>query len=370
MNQDDQQHPHQALQTPHSGYQWEGSDRRFFEGWYLRLTLPQVEQTFAFMYSIEDPHGQSPYSGGVAQILGPDDGYQCRSFPSVDQFWAWRDALGLGHWRSHPEHPAPAQYLDPDRFHAIIQDGYQATATLHQGCLPDPATRTYTRWHYTIQPTYGWGNANGRQQSTAGWLSQWQIFEPGWQILMAHGWATGWIDWRGDRYTFEQAPAYTEKNWGGAFPKRWFWINCNAFAEEPDLALTAGGGERQVLGLEESVAMIGLHHGGKFYEFVPWNARIAWEIAPWGDWRMTAQRDRLQITLHGTCDHPGTLVRVPTAKGMVKNCRDTTHGTITLVLRDGDRLLVQAISHQCGLEVGGTPWHEGWRSTPPLHPYP
>ena len=56
-----------STQTPHSGYHWDGSDRRFFEGWYYRVTLPTGE-TFAFMYSIEDPIGGKTHSGGAAQI--------------------------------------------------------------------------------------------------------------------------------------------------------------------------------------------------------------------------------------------------------------------------------------------------------------
>jgi tocopherol cyclase len=55
---------------------------------------------------------------------------------------------------------------------------------------------------------------------------------------MAHGLATGWIDWNGKRYDFTNAPAYGEKNWGRAFPQKWFWLNCNGFNNEPDLALT------------------------------------------------------------------------------------------------------------------------------------
>ncbi|WP_206603111.1 tocopherol cyclase family protein [Leptolyngbya ohadii] len=47
---------------------------------------------------IEDPIGGKAYSGGAAQILGPDDEYLWRTFPAVDRFWGWRDSLGLGHW--------------------------------------------------------------------------------------------------------------------------------------------------------------------------------------------------------------------------------------------------------------------------------
>ncbi|MGK7954028.1 MAG: tocopherol cyclase family protein, partial [Crocosphaera sp.] len=57
---------HKSKETPHSGYHWNGSSRRFFEGWYYRVTLPQRGQSFAFMYSVDDPIGRKPHSGGSA----------------------------------------------------------------------------------------------------------------------------------------------------------------------------------------------------------------------------------------------------------------------------------------------------------------
>ncbi|MDX2098926.1 MAG: tocopherol cyclase family protein, partial [Leptolyngbyaceae cyanobacterium bins.59] len=215
------------LQTPHSGYHWEGSHHRFFEGWYYRVTLPESGETFAFMYSIEDPIGGKPYSGGAAQILGPSDIYFCRTFPGVSGFWGWKSALGLGHWRSSSS--KPPTYLPIESFDRTVSEGYQATAFWNQGKLHDPASGERVRWQYGIEPVYGWGRPDRPQQSTAGWLSSLQIFEPGWQILMAHGLATGWIEWKGTRYEFVNAPAYGEKNWGGAFPEKWFWFNCNTF---------------------------------------------------------------------------------------------------------------------------------------------
>jgi tocopherol cyclase len=346
------------LQTPHSGYHWDGGTRRFFEGWYYRVTLPDCGQTFAFMYSIEDPCGGQLYSGGGAQILGANDQYLCRTFPDVSQFWAWKDALGLGHWRKTDLVQKP-DYLEPEAFDRHIQEGYQATATWHQGKLRDPV-RGSARWQYSIQPIYGWGNPHRPQQSTAGWLSQFQIFEPGWQILMAHGLATGWIEWQGERYDFTNALAYSEKNWGGAFPQKWFWLNCNAFDQHPDLALTAGGGKRSVLGLMESVAMVGIHYQNKFYEFVPWNGSVHWEVDPWGYWQMTAQSGDYEVTLVGKTTRLGTPLRAPTEQGLIFCCRDTMAGEVSLTLRQAGRLIVEARSHLCGVEVGGTPWDETW----------
>jgi tocopherol cyclase len=352
------------LQTPHSGYHWDGSNHRFFEGWYYRVTLPDCGHTFAFMYSIEDPAGGSPYSGGAAQILGPNDEYRCRTFPNLQKFWAWRDALGLGHWGRAEEPPAQPGFLTPERFHQSIAEGYQATATWNQGKLYDPRTGQTAEWQYQIQPIYGWGDLDKSQQSTAGWFSQFQIFEPGWQILMAHGLASGWIDWNGQRYTFTQAPAYCEKNWGGAFPQKWFWLNCNCFDHEPDLAFTASGGRRGVLWWMEEVAMVGIHYRGKLFEFVPWNARVHWDISPWGQWQMWAESDRHRVELVATTGHPGMLVRVPSQQGLIFACRDATQGKLLLRLweRQPNRLVLEATSSLCGVEIGGRAWDGGWRS--------
>lgn len=364
---------HKTIETPHSGYHWDGSYRRFFEGWYYRITLPIHGQSFAFMYSIEDPRGNQPYSGGVAQILGPEDEYLCRTFPDVNKFWAHRDKLGLGHWGRTNLQIKP-EYLAPQTFDSHIEEGYQATATLNQGYLHDPGSGKHCYWQYEIKPIYGWGNSAEIQKSTAGILSFLPIFEPGWQILMSHGLATGWIDWNDQRYEFTDVPAYSEKNWGGAFPQKWFWINCNCFQGESDLAITAGSGRRGVLWWMESVAMIGIHYRGKLYEFAPWNSQVSWDIEPWGKWTMRARNSQFEVELIGTTNTPGNYVRVPTAKGMAFCCRDTTHGNLCLQLREllggnvdkngsqRSRIIVEAQSSLCGLEVGGGPWDEVWQT--------
>ncbi|NEQ67667.1 MAG: tocopherol cyclase [Symploca sp. SIO2D2] len=354
------------MQTPHSEYHWDGSDNRFFEGWYFRVTLPSCRQTFGFMYSIDDPIGGKPCSGGAAQIIGPDDEYLCRTFPQVNQFWGSSSSLGLGHWGKSTLN-IPPQQLDKAKFEAHIQEGYQATATLNQGIIRDPASEAYCRWQYEVQPVYGWGDSGAPQQSTAGWLSYLPIFEPGWQILMAHGLATGWIDWQGKLYQFTDAPAYSEKNWGHSFPKKWFWFNCNSFEQEAELALTAGGGIRKVLWWEESAALVGIHYQGKFYEFVPWNSQVNWQIQPWGNWQIQARNAEYEVELTGTTNLPGTPLRAPTQQGLIFFCRDTMQGKLTLELRERSinksKTILKASSSICGLEIGGGPWQEPWHSS-------
>jgi tocopherol cyclase len=353
------------LQTPHSGYHWNGLDRGFFEGWYLRVTLPKIRESFAFMYSIlpgrrytiEDPSGANPHSGGAAQVIGLDEEYIFCPFADPRKFWATPTRLALGHW-GDTKLDIPPQLLSVAEFDTHITQGYQVTATLHQGALP----AQNCRWCYEIIPIYGWGQAQQIQQATAGILSYLPIFEPGWQILMAHGLATGWIEWQGQRYEFDRAPAYSEKNWGRSFPQKWFWLNCNSFSDTAGLAITAGGGRRKVLWMTEEVAMVGIHYQGRFYEFVPWNAQIEWQIKPWGEWRIQATSGDFQVELIGTTDLAGTMVRTPTEQGLVMCCRDTLRGLLSIDLRtrQGERIIT-ATSNVAGLEVGGDGWELGWQ---------
>ena len=110
--------------------------------------------------------------------------------------------------------------------------GFQVSATWHQGSItrreagvgvgPSSSVEA-VRWAYRVTPRAGWGNADAAQQrATAGWLAALPVFEPHWQILMAHATASGFIEWGGRRYDFVDAPAYAEKNWGGAFPTKWY----------------------------------------------------------------------------------------------------------------------------------------------------
>ncbi|MCC0176529.1 tocopherol cyclase family protein [Waterburya agarophytonicola K14] len=348
--------------VPHDGYHWNNITNNYFEGWYYRLTLPEINQTFAFMYSIQDPLGKQANSGGAVQILGIDETYLCRAIANIDKFFAARDSLSFGHWGKTSLRDKPL-LLSPAKFDRHITEGYQATAHLNQGSIYDPLHNEYCRWEYQIEPIYGWGNSSQPQQSTAGLLSYLPIFEPGWQITLAHGLAAGWIEWKGKLYQFDNAPAYSEKNWGGSFPSKWFWLNCNSFVDQSDLAITAGGGIRQVLWWEEEVALIGIHYRGKFYEFAPWNSQVGWEIEPWGKWQMQAVSSEFEVSLTGVTDSLGTYVRTPTAKGLVFNCRDTTQGQLDLELRDRNgKLIIKANSNLAGLEVGGDPWNDIWRS--------
>ncbi|XP_072959929.1 probable tocopherol cyclase, chloroplastic [Typha angustifolia] len=379
------------LRTPHSGYHFDGTARPFFEGWYFKVSIPKCRESFCFMYSVENPvfqtgmsmldktiHGHR-FTGVGAQILGADDKYICQFTEESKNFWGSRHELILGNtFIAASDSTPPSKEVPPQEFRDRVLEGFQVTPIWHQGAICDDGRSKYVqtvktaRWEYSTKPVYGWGDVTSKQKSTAGWLAAFPVFEPHWQICMAGGLSTGWIEWDGERFEFENAPSYSEKNWGGGFPRKWFWVQCNVFEGTPgEVALTAAGGMRKLSGLTEnyeSPALIGVHHEGTFYEFVPWTGKVSWEIAPWGYWKISGENDRHMVELEATTDELGTPLRAPTAEaGLVTACKDTCFGDLRLQLwekrYDGSKgkMILDVTSNMAALEVGGGPWFSEWK---------
>lgn len=381
------------LRTPHSGYHFDGTARVFFEGWYFKVSIPDCRQSFCFMYSMENPafpNGMGKldssiyghrFTGVGAQILGADDKYICQFTEQSKNFWGSRHELMLGNTFVAQDNSVPPNVeLPPQEFHKRVLEGFQVSPLWHQGFIRDDGRSNYVetvktaRWEYSTRPVYGWGDVNSKQKSTAGWLAALPVFEPHWQVCMAGGLSTGWIEWDGERFEFENAPSYSEKNWGGGFPRKWFWVQCNVFeGVSGEVALTAAGGLRKLSGLAdtyENAALVGIHYGGKFYEFVPWNGTVSWEISRWGYWNISATNNQYTVELEARTEEPGTPLRAPTIEnGLVPACKDSCYGDLKLQLWekrfDGSKgkLILSATSNMAAVEVGGGPWFSDWTGT-------
>ncbi|GAX74585.1 hypothetical protein CEUSTIGMA_g2033.t1 [Chlamydomonas eustigma] len=396
----------ETVKVPHCGYHFDNVPRRFFEGWYWKVQIPSTSHSFALIYSIEDPEGSNPHSGVGVQVMGPADGYICQFNSNTNSFWADRNNLALGAVLTPGDHYRLPEVngnlkrgsnggvarcmLSPDRFFDQVMHGFQASYTRQTGRIVAREEGTAGRavstvkacsWDISIQPCSGWGE-NGNQKATAGWLSILSIFEPHWQVLMADGLASGWLDWGGERYQFKDAPAYAEKNWGGGFPSKWCWVQCNSFDNQPGLSLTAVGARRALAlglpGIEEDVGLIGVHlpgSNGQFIELVPWKGSVDWDVDPWGRWRIHAINDEYEALVEASCsEDAGMVLRAPTfTQGLAPFCKDTFYGRCRLRIwrlrgkahgwkgvGNGEIPLIDATSTTAALEVGGGPWWTPW----------
>ncbi|KAH7574246.1 hypothetical protein JRO89_XS03G0270500 [Xanthoceras sorbifolium] len=459
------------LRTPHSGFHFDGSTRTFFEGWYFKVSIPESKQSFCFMYSMQNPafknklsrlevvqHGHR-FTGVGAQILGADDKSICQYSEESPNFWGSRHELMLGNtFIAEKDSRPPKKEVPPQEFNRSVAEGFQASPLWHQGFIRDDGRSNYgktvktARWEYSTRPVYGWGNVGSKQKSTAGWLAVFPMLKKKQrtkQILWnrgatMEGIARSWIEWDGERFEFQDAPSYSEKNWGAGFPRKWFWkgnrhlcsleflavqlinliysqlyqllyylivvlsvssivdamlqVQCNVFkGASGEVALTAGGGLRQLPGLSDTyenaalvlscdnifsyVALlyreaIGVHYDGIFYEFVPWNGVVNWEIAPWGYWYIAAENERHLVELTATTKDPGSTLRAPTVEsGFAEACKDTCFGDLRLQMwerrYDGTKgkLILDVTSDMAAVEVGGGPWFNTWKgktNTPEL----
>jgi tocopherol cyclase len=389
-------------QVPHRGYHWQRGSDRFFEGWYFRVTLPQMRQSFVFMYAIDDPQGNTAYSGGSAQILGVDEQLIWRTLPNSQDFQADYNSCWLEHWGAGGQ-------------------GYRVSDRRNQGLLKDPATGKFCQWDYHTTTISTWGSTVNKPSNVAhascseqlpssveplnlassnqpkqltnlghdrsntadidsskaaaiakpravmGILSYLPVFEPGWQILQSHAIATGQINWCGQVYQFTDAPAYSEKNWGRTFPDRWFWLQCNSFATHPTLSITAAGGKRELLGQPTNVAMVSIHYQDQFVAFLPEDSQIYCQVAPWGEWRISAHkrsnrrnRPLTWVQVVGKYERPGNQVLVPTMTGLKFLSTDTVNGDVQVKLSSPD-LHINARDNQAALEIGGDRWPGLWQ---------
>ena len=449
-----------GLQTPHSGRKFtpthpssytsrrgrlrfklsrllRRNNRRFTEGWYYRLTLPEYKESFVFIFSIEDAGRfikgkKSPLTLACMQLLGPDDTYLVQSDEDDTKFWGWKYAQGLGctfEWKKDDDEDDDSSKssiaaMTPDEWRDRVETGFQilpfhlqGRLDGHDGTLGGVKTNQgvagKAEYDISLRPVAGWGeypplshsptqnstqDRSYRQYSTAGWLAKFPVFEPHWQITMAHARATGRLNWNGTEYEFKDAPFYGEKNWGGAFPTKWYWSQCNSFDDYPDLSFTAGGGIR-ILPFSflpgkrtETLGLIGIHYQGSFYEFVPWTSESEWEVDPWGAWKFRGRctdnkggrKFEADIVVTTDKDTPGVLLRAPTKdEGMQYFCRDSGFGNAVLSLWEleydessGDYirspnkspLIEKATSNQCTVEVGGGPWWSTWKVKSKMSP--
>lgn len=399
---------HTDLRTPHSGYHLRSYSQssRFFEGWYLRVTLPGHAQSFALIHSAEDQHMSTSRLRGVSsQVMAPSDTYLCFHTPFTNCFWAHEHQLSLG--ASYSPLNASTGELSSARLTELVHSpsfqGFQQTSRHTAGRVVSddrsagvgPASSAHEcRWNIDITPVYGWGPPCQPQRATAGWLSSLPVFEPHWQALMAHGRASGWIELDGEQYPLNDAPAYAEKNWGASFPAQWFWVQSNSFDEVhtsrscsasssaasshrmDEVSITAAGGKRSVpLAGKEDVAMVGVHFRGDFYEFTPWTGSVEWDVNPWGKWILRGETAEHSVEVVGTCgQHDGVVLRAPNdEEGLSARCKDTFAGNASVTLRKkrkrgsvdetGEIILEASTSGKAALEVGGGPWWSAWRAT-------
>lgn len=332
---------------PHAGYHGSGADPRkpFFEGWYLRL-VTKSQGSIALIFHVFDPHisrsiGTNQRQGVGLQVLTPSGSIILEN-SDVSTFRGDSHELAIRNY-----------FADSNDYFRLT--AYGASGRASSPTKSDEISRI--SFDFDIFSEIGWGGIEGyRQFSTAGWLAAFPVFEPHYQVLISKGSTVGSMrvernDGDEVHYDLDDATVYLEKNWGGAFPSKWWWIQANTFASDLTVTSTAARRSIPLLGQDEEVALVGLHWNGEFLPF----PNVEWTVQ-WGSWQITGEYKDYSVTLTGTCDSAGFPVNCPATTGMEPIAMETFKGTLRVQLfRNGSLVHGDSTDDAC-LEVGGIPW--------------
>ncbi|CAN8074357.1 unnamed protein product [Agarophyton chilense] len=342
-----------------SNYALRQPNGNFFEGWYLRVSLPKTDESYAFMFAIEAP------GEGTVQLLTPDDSLYVSKLPqAAGKFYGSKSRFDVGHWIRKPK--SEKGEINSQTGNNSDLRGYQVSDTSSHGVFDSDDGRVSSRriqWGIDYSPMLTWGT-RGTSRHTSTWLSEFGIFEPGYQVLMAHGVITrGYIRCANKEVDVSGGLVYCEKNWGRSFPRRWWWVQANAFKDEPDLCILALGAVRNVLFRSETIGMISVHYKGKMYEFAPWACEyVKWDVDEWGSWKASAKAlAGHEMIIEAYTKEPPVQVLGPSTGGMVFNVRDCSRGELTATLKDkdGEIILDHIKCRNAQVEVGGE-WDGRW----------
>lgn len=83
--------------------------------------------------------------------------------------------------------------------------------------------------------------SGGRRRSVAGVFSSIPLLNQYWHPYRLGGTATGLVEFGTQRWSFDGAKLYAERNWGAGFPERWWWGQAHDFGGA-DVSVAFSGG--------------------------------------------------------------------------------------------------------------------------------
>jgi hypothetical protein len=175
-----------------------------------------------------------------------------------------------------------------------------------------------------------------------------------WQPVVLAAGVTGTARLGGETAGLDGAIAYVEKNWGAAFPRRWWWGQAGAF-DDPAVAVAFAGGQIRLAGARVAPSTVIVRLGGEVLRLTPPLGRSRVAVGD-GAWRVSARCPGVAVDLEGDA-HGGAPHRldvpVPGEIRTERRSRQHLAGRIALTVRRGGRTVFAGESPLAGLELGG-----------------
>lgn len=301
-------------------FQGWGRTHHYFEGWYLKVVVPEHNLAYAFIPGIS--YGIDGTNHAFLQVL---DGVAATS--------------------SYHEYGTEAFKPAPDRFylelgpHRFSTDGIFVDLP---GLQLDLCFEGTTPWPTT---------------PTAPGVMGWYGYVPGMQcyhgLVSFHHTLQGSITVGSETYDASGGTGYTEKDWGTGFPDAWVWAQSNHLSNTTAPAsLMASVASIPWLGTSFTGFLSTFLLNGTLYVFTTWaGARVHVDFPQESEAiRLTFQKQSLRLTLTGH-PAPGGHLASPIAGAMTGKINESLRAEIEVVLTDDDVELYRGTASWAGLEV-------------------
>lgn len=237
-------------------YQGHGRKKRYFEGWYYKLVVPQQQLAYAFIPGISMDENGAQHA--FIQVL---DGVKAESTYhrfAASEFWAAQDrfAVKIG-----------ASYFDGDRISVRLP-----------GLEVEGDFKVAKRW-----PS---------KPSSPGVMG-WYGYIPGMQcyhgLVSLHHELEGKLVSDGTKYDLAGGVGYVEKDWGSGFPNAWVWMQSNHLEHPQPSSLMVSVADIPWLGTSFTGFLSTFLFAGQLYTFATWTGAKC-------DLHLNEQRVRVTLT--------------------------------------------------------------------------
>jgi tocopherol cyclase len=318
--------PTDLPENPEDGYHFNGESEPYYEAWYHKISLPDHNESFFFIYGLINPKPQTTY---------PQE---------VFLYCARGTTLEVAH-RSFP-----LEEFHASRKHRDVRLGADARTTALRYAGEVDTGEHRCSWDVDLADSVAW-------TETMGWMTGAEGMETSWTVGNFSAAASGFVKFDGETFRFENAPAYCDHNWGSKFPREWYWIQANLF--DAGVALAASGGTVMASEQETEAHMVGLLRDSEMVTFRTMDFDLVNAQFDMGTWSIASERSLSRITIEAECD-PATLIYmpVPTEEGMKPYAYESLFGTMDVTLEerasenDPWETTFQGTSDYAGVELG------------------
>ena len=207
------------------------------------------------------------------------------------------------------------------------------------------------RLNMTITDRVAWPKAFGG----GGIFSAIPFLNQYWHPYCLGGKASGTVEYGSEKWTFDGAKVYAERNWGKGFPLRWWWGQAHDFGDD-DVCVAFSGGLLSLGPIARDVNGIVVRVRNKVIRMTP-PVLVRSEVGD-NQWVIRGKSARYEIELEGDGRHlPPHVLPVPLPAERRNIDTDFEHlgGRLRCTVRESGKLLFDGTSELSALEVGSRP---------------